>query len=58
MIVMQLLTKDLGYYLKDLKKFSLKTVLMIADSLLKTLKEVHARSLIHRDLKPENIMYH
>lgn len=55
---MQLLTKDLGYYLKDLKKFSLKTVLMIADSLLKTLKEVHAKSLIHRDLKPENIMYH
>lgn len=55
---MQLLAKDLGHYLKELKKFTLKTVLMIADSLLKILRDIHSKSLLHRDLKPENIMYH
>lgn len=55
---MQLLSKDLGYYLKQLRKFSLKTVLMIGDSLFKILKNIHSKGIIHRDLKPENIMYH
>ncbi|CAD8196771.1 unnamed protein product [Paramecium pentaurelia] len=57
-LVMQLLSKDLGYYLKEYRKFSLKTVLMIADQLLQTLRNIHQKSILHRDLKPENLMYH
>ncbi|CAD8204051.1 unnamed protein product [Paramecium octaurelia] len=57
-LVMQLLSKDLGCYLKEYRKFTLKTVLMIADQLIQILKNVHQKSILHRDLKPENLMYH
>lgn len=39
---------------KTLRKFSLKTVLMLIDQMISRIEYIHNRHFIHRDIKPDN----
>lgn len=54
-MVVCLLGRDIGSYVKIFKKFSLKTVVCLLDQLIGLLEHMHNRNLVHRDIKPENM---
>lgn len=38
------------------RRFSLKTILLLADQLISRVEQTHAKSIIHRDIKPDNFI--
>lgn len=55
-LALQLLGKDLSFYFKLFKKFTLKTTITIGMQAVLLLEKAHIKGVVHRDLKPENVI--
>ena len=56
-LVMDLLGLNLEQlFIECKKKFSLKTVLMLADQILELIELMHKKKYLHRDIKPNNFL--
>ena len=56
-LVMELLGSDIASLMdKQGGKFSLKTVLMLAEQFLERVEYIHKKNYIHQDLKPHNFL--
>ena len=56
-LVMELLGRSLDHLFEDCKqRFTLKTVLMLAEQMIETIEFIHSKNYVHYDLNPCNIM--
>ena len=55
-LIMQLLGKNLEYYINKLQSFSIHTTAMLAYQIINVLQYIHLRGIIHRDIKPANFV--
>ena len=55
-LIMQLLGKNLNYYIEKLQSFSIHTTSMLGYQIINILQYIHLRGIIHRDIKPANFV--
>ena len=57
LLAMTLLGNNLEKLFKSCsRKFSLQTVLMLADQMIRRIEYIHSKGYLHRDIKPENFV--